>query len=122
MTTVSLVKPVSLIKRVSLVKPYYVLRERVSLVKPVRLDKRNPPVRRVRLYLSSPVLAFVDVVQMRDGTVWYAARRLSHAYPWAPRVVWTRVYRAFDVALKDRVNAERRFGCYRYGTAHDRMD
>jgi hypothetical protein len=68
------------------------------------------------------VLSAVDVVERRDGSVWYAARlRLVSAVS-GERTDWQRVYRPFHAALSERRDFEAGIGALRYVTFHNRMD
>lgn len=83
----------------------------------VNLVKSNPVVRHVRLHLRSSVLFFTDVVQRRDGTVWYVERWRSVLV--TPHAEWKRVRRAFDAAVEDRVDMEERGGYLARVRAHE---
>lgn len=102
---------------VSLVKP-----APVSLVKVPRVSLRKPVKRLVRLWLASDVLVFADVVELTDGSVWYADRRRpGRETPQGERTVWTRVRQSFDVALTNRRDFEAAIGSLRWSSAHNRM-
>ncbi|MBQ6358499.1 MAG: hypothetical protein IJI97_06025 [Clostridia bacterium] len=96
---------------------------RVSLVKSApRVSLRKPVRRLVRLWLASDVLAFADVVELTDGTVWYADRRRpGRETVQGERTVWTQVSRPFNEALTGRREFEAAIGALRWSSVHDRM-
>ena len=95
---------------------------RVSLAKAPRVNLRKPVRRLVRLWLASAVLAFADVVELTDGTVWYADRRRpGRETVQGERTVWTRVYQPFDEALTGRREFEAVIGALRWVSVHNRI-
>lgn len=95
---------------------------RVSLVKAPRVNLRKPVRRLVRLWLTSDVLAFADVVELADGTVWYADRRRpGRETVQGERTVWTQVSRPFNEALTGRREFEAAIGALRWASVHDRI-
>lgn len=89
---------VSLVKRPVSIE----IRDGRVLPVPVSLVKRNPVRRALRFYLTSDVLAFVDVVLRADGSVWSAARRRPAARLGGVRTVWRKLpTHHYGQAIKD---------------------